>query len=310
MIVEFIDAHRSRWGVEPICTVLTEEAGVKIAPGTYYAFRDRAPSARTRRDTELKEEIMRIHSEPKARLYGIRKIHARLNREGISVARCTVERLCADLGVKGVIRGRRHPRTTVPGPESQRPVDLVNRAFTADAPNQIWVADLTYVATRSGWVYVAFVLDVYSRMIVGWQASTRMFTDLALDALTMGLFARRRAGQDVTGLIHHSDRGVQYRAVRYTARLAEAGAVASVGAKGDSYDNAMAEALNSLYKAEVIQQAPSWEGFEDVEAATADWVGWFNHERLHSMLKYQTPAEVETDYWARHKTPEPATTAA
>lgn len=300
MIVEFIDVHRSRWGVEPICTVLTTEAGIKIAPGTYYAHKSRPASARTLRDAQLKEEILRIHQDKKGRLYGIRKIHAQLNREGVDVARCTVERLCAELGVKGVSRHRRHPKTTVAGPASNRPVDLVNRSFTATAPNQIWVADLTYVATATGWVYVAFVLDVYSRMIVGWQASTRMFADLAIDALTMGIFARKRAGQDVTGLIHHSDRGVQYRAVRYTERLAEAGAMASVGAKGDSYDNAMAEALNSLYKAEVITQAPGWDGLDDVETATADWVGWFNHERIHSMLDYRSPAEVETDYWANH----------
>lgn len=310
MIVEFIDTHRHRWGIEPICAVLTNEAGIKIAPGTYYANKARPVSARALRDAELKEEIIRIHKDKQSRLYGIRKIHAQLNREGIDVARCTVERLCSELGVKGVSRRRRHPRTTVPGPASQRPVDLVNRHFTATAPNQIWVADLTYVATATGWVYVAFVLDVYSRMIVGWQASTRMFTDLALDALTMGIFARKRAGQDVTGLIHHSDRGVQYRAVRYAERLAEAGAVASVGAKGDSYDNAMAEALNSLYKAEVITQAPGWGGLDDVETATTDWVGWFNHERLHSMLGYRTPVEVEAEYWAGLAGPDQVATAA
>jgi putative transposase len=310
VIVEYIDAHRSRWGVEPICTVLTREADIKIAPGTYYARKTRPVSARAQRDTELKEEIMRIHSHPKTHVYGVRKIHAQLGRDGIQVARCTVERLCSDLGVRGVSRRRSHPKTTVAGSASQRPVDLVNRSFTATAPNQLWVADLTYVATTAGWVYVAFVLDVFSRMIVGWQASTRMFTDLALDALTMGIFARKRAGQDVTGLIHHSDRGAQYRAVRYTDRLAEAGAVASVGAKGDSYDNAMAESLNSLYKAEVITQAPGWEGLDDVETATADWVGWFNHERLHSMLDYRTPTEVEAQYWAGHTGPDQTATAA
>jgi putative transposase len=183
---------------------------------------------------------MRIHADKHMRVYGIRKIHAQLNREGIRVARCTVERLCAELGVHPVVRGRSHPRTTIPGGQANRPVDLVERQFVAEAPDRLWVADLTYVATRTGWVYVAFVLDVFSRTIVGWQASTRMFTDLALDALEMGLAARRRAGRDVTGLIHHSDRGVQYRAVRYTQRLAEVDAVASVGSKGDSYDNAMA----------------------------------------------------------------------
>lgn len=281
---------------------------MKIAPGTYYAHKNRPPSARSVRDTYLKEEIMRIHSDPMMRVYGIRKIHAQLLRDGIDVARCTVERLCRQLGIKGVVRGRRHPRTTVPGPADQRPCDLVERDFTAEAPNRLWVADLTYVATNSGWVYVAFVLDVYSRMIVGWQASTRMVTDLALDALSMGISARTRAGQDVTGLVHHSDRGVQYTAVRYTERLGQAHAVASVGAKGDSYDNAMAEALNSLYKAEVIQRYAGWDGHRDVEAATAEWVGWFNNHRLHSMLGYATPAEIEDYYWSRY--PDPVAVAA
>lgn len=300
MIVDFIDAHRNRWGVEPICTVLTEQADVQIAPGTYYAHKKRGPSARAQRDAYLIEEIMRIHAGPRSRVYGVRKIWAQLNREGITVARCTIERLCSKLGITGVVRRRSHPRTTIPGSENGRPVDLVERDFTADGPNQLWVADLTYVATRSGWVYVAFILDVYSRMIVGWKASTRMFTDLALDALDMALAARERAGQDVAGLVHHSDRGVQYRAVRYTSRLGEAGAVASVGRRGDSYDNAMAEALNSLYKAEVIGQRGVWDGLDDVEAETSDWVGWFNNDRLHSMLGYATPAETETIYWNNH----------
>lgn len=298
MIVAFIDANRHRWGVEPICTVLSAQADIPIAPGTYYAHKKRPASPRTRRDAWLREEIMRIHTDPKKRVYGIRKIWAQLNREGIVVARCTVERLCHQLGITGVVRRRAHPRTTIPAGEEGRPLDLVERQFTAEAPNQLWVADLTYVATRAGWVYVAFVLDVFSRMIVGWQASTRMFTDLALDALNMGLWARARAGQDVTGLVHHSDRGVQYRAARYTERLGAVDAVASVGTKGDSYDNAMAESLNSLYKAEVIGQRYEWEGLSRVEAATAEWVGWFNHERLHSMLGYSTPAEVEAIYWA------------
>ena len=231
------------------------------------------------------------------KVYGIRKIHAQLLKQDLLVARCTVERLCKLLGIRGQVRGR-FPRTTRPAPETRRPADLVNRQFHASAPNRLWVADITYVRTKSGWVYVAFVLDVYSRMIVGWQASTRMHVDLALDALKMGLFARRRAGQDLSALVHHSDRGVQYRAVRYTQSLEEASAVASVGSKGDSYDNAMAEALNSLYKHELIHLDGPWEGWEDVEAATAEWVGWFNHDRLHSMLGYKSPVEVEQAYWA------------
>ena len=305
MIVAFIDEHKHRWGIEPICRVLSENTEVKIAPGTYYAFVNREPSARARRDAVLKEHIMRIHAHPRMRVYGIRKIHAQLVREGHDVARCTVERLCRELGVRGTVRGR-WPRTTKPAPETGRPRDLVERDFTATAPDRLWVADLTYVRTQSGWVYVAFVLDVYSRMIVGWQTSTRMYTDLALDALQMGLAARRRAGRDVTGLVHHSDRGVQYRALRYAQTLDEAAAVASVGTKGDSYDNAMAEALNSLYKAELIFLDGPWAGRDDVEAATAQWVHWFNTERIHGMLDYRTPTQVETVYYEQH----PAATAA
>ncbi|WP_183321429.1 IS3 family transposase [Flexivirga oryzae] len=301
VVVAFIDEHRHRWGVEPICRVLSTELDVKIAPGTYYAHKKRPPSARARRDAELKEEIMRIHADRRMRVYGIRKIHAQLNRDGIDVARCTVERLCKQLGIRGTVRGK-FPRTTRPAPETGRPKDLVDRQFVAAAPNKLWVADITYVRTETGWVYVAFVLDVFSRMIVGWQASTRMYTDLALDALNMGLFARRRAGHDVNGLVHHSDRGVQYRALRYAHRLEEADAVASVGSRGDSYDNAMAEALNSLYKAELIHLDGPWDGIDDVETATADWVAWFNHHRIHSMLNYQPPVEVEAAYWTQHAT--------
>lgn len=297
MIVAFIDEHKATWGIEPICRTLTEEFGLKIAPGTYYAFKNREPSARARRDGELKEEIMKVHTHRRKRVYGIRKIHAELNRNDVPVARCTIERLCRDLGVRGTVRGP-WPRTTKPAPETGRPADLVERDFTAGAPNRLWVADLTYVRTESGWVYVAFILDVFSRMIVGWQTSTRMYTDLALDALNMGLWHRKRAGHNVTGLKHHSDRGVQYRALRYTQTLAEADAVASVGSRGDSFDNAMAEALNSLYKAELIHLQGPWRGRDDVEAATAEWVHWFNTERLHSMLDYQTPAEVEAAHAA------------
>ncbi|MDF3312193.1 IS3 family transposase [Rhodococcus sp. T2V] len=300
VIVAFIDEHKHRWGIEPICRVLSENTEIKIAPGTYYAFIGREPSARARRDAVLKEHIMRIHTHPRMRVYGIRKIHAQLVREGHEVARCTIERLCRELGVRGTVRGK-WPRTTKPAPETDRPRDLVERDFTATAPNQLWVADLTYVRTHSGWVYVAFVLDVFSRRIVGWQTSTRMYTDLALDALKMGLWSRRRAGQDVTGLVHHSDRGVQYRALRYAQALDAAEAVASVGSKGDSFDNAMAEALNSLYKAELIFLDGPWAGWEDVEAATAQWVHWFNTERVHGMLEYRTPTEVEAAYYAQSR---------
>ncbi|WP_425558049.1 IS3 family transposase, partial [Demequina sediminis] len=292
-VVAYVDAHRHdvvdgrEVGVEPICTVLSE-AGVQIAPSGYYAAKIRPPSARAVRDAELIVDIRHAH---KANLgvYGARKIHAELNREGIAVARCTVERLMRADGLRGITREKSRKTTFGDGAETDRPADLVERQFTADGPNQLWVADLTYVRTHAGWTYVAFVLDVFSRMIVGWQVSTSLRTDLALDALEMGLWTRQRAGQDVSGLIHHSDRGVQYRAIRYSERLAEAEAVASVGSRGDSYDNAMAEALNSLFKAEcirnpVMRPKGGWKSVTDVEIATAEYVDWFNHRRLHGEI--------------------------
>jgi len=230
-------------GVEPICKALSE-AGVQIAPSGYYAAKNRAPSARAVRDAELIDDIKTAH-RANLGVYGARKIHAELNREGIPVARCTVERLMKQIGLQGIRRDKTRKTTYGDGAETDRPLDLVKRQFAADGPNQLCVADLTYVRTHAGWTYVAFVLDVFSRMIVGWQVSTSLRTDLALDALDMGIWTRQRAGQDVTGLVHHSDRGVQYRAIRYSERLAEAEAIASVGSRGDSYDNAMAEALNS-----------------------------------------------------------------
>jgi putative transposase len=301
VLVDYIDAHRDRFGVEPICTVL-KDAGVQIAPSTYYAAKNRPPSTRAVRDAELVTDIRNAY---KANLgvYGARKIHAELNREGVTVARCTVERLMRAEGIRGIPREKTRKTTIGDGAETQRPADLVDRTFIATAPNQLWVADLTYVRTHSGWTYVAFVLDVFSRMIVGWQVSTSLRTDLALDALDMGLWSRRRVGQDVTGLIHHSDRGVQYRAIRYTERLAEAEAVASVGSKGDSYDNAMAEALNSLFKAEcirnpVMRPKGGWKSVADVEIAVAEYVDWFNHRRLHGEIGLIPPAEYETIHWA------------
>ncbi|WP_425309671.1 IS3 family transposase [Ammonicoccus fulvus] len=301
VLVDYIDQHRDRFGVEPICAVL-KDAGVQIAPSTYYAARKRPPSARAVRDAELVAQIKVAH---KANLgvYGARKIHAELNRKGVEVARCTVERLMRAEGLRGITREKTRKTTIVEGAQTQRPEDLVQREFVASGPNQLWVADLTYVRTHAGWTYVAFVLDVFSRMIVGWQVSTSLRTDLALDALDMGLWARRRAGQDVTGLVHHSDRGVQYRAVRYTERLAEADAVASVGSKGDSYDNAMAEALNSLFKAEcirnpVMRPTGGWKSVVDVEIAVAEYVDWYNHRRLHGEIGLVPPAEYETHHWA------------
>lgn len=233
----YIDAHRHdvvderEVGVEPICAVL-KKAGVAIAPSSYYAAKSRPPSARAVRDAELVEDI-RVAHKANLGVYGARKIHAELNREGIQVARCTVERLMKAQGLRGIAREKTRKTTIGEGAETERPLDRAQRRFVATAPTQLWVADLTYVRTHAGWTYVAFVLDVFSRMIVGWQVSTSLRTDLALDALDMGLWTRRRAGQDVTGLVHHSDRGVQYRAIRYTERLAEAEAVASVGSKGD-----------------------------------------------------------------------------
>jgi len=307
VVVEYIDAHRGRivegkeLGVEPICEVL-RDAGVQIAASTYYAARTRPASARAVRDAELVEDIKIAH---KANLgvYGARKIHAELNREGITVARCTVERLMRAQGLRGIPREKTRKTTVSGGAQTERPEDLVKRKFVATAPNQLWVADLTYVRTHAGWVYVAFVLDVFSRMIVGWQVSTSLRTDLALDALDMGLWARQRAGRDVAGLTHHSDRGVQYRAIRYTERLAQAEAVASVGSKGDSYDNAMAEALNSLFKAECIRNPAmrptgGWKSVNDVEIAVAEYVDWFNHRRLHGELGLTPPAEFEANHWA------------
>jgi putative transposase len=217
---------------------------VEIALSTYYAAKDRAPSARAVRDAELVPQIRRVHKD-NIGVYGAKKVWAQLNREGVQVARCTVERLMRTEGLCGIRREKTRKTTIGEGAETERPADLVDRQFVADAPNQLWVADLNYVRTHAGWVYVAFILDVFSRMVTGWQVSTSLRTDLALDALDMGLWSRKRAGQNVTGLTHHSDRGVQYRAIRYTERVAEAAAVASVGSRGDSYDNAMAEALNS-----------------------------------------------------------------
>ena len=301
MLVEYIDGHRGRFGVEPICQAL-REAGLQIAPSTYYAAKTRPPSARAVRDTALIEDI-RIAHKANLGVYGARKIHAELNRSGVPVARCTVERLMRQEGIQGIRRDKSRKTTVGEGAETERPEDLVERRFEATAPNQLWVADLTYIRTHAGWVYAAFVIDVFSRRVVGWQTSTNMRTDLALDALDMGLWQRQRTGQDISGLIHHSDRGVQYRAIRYTERLAEADAVASVGSKGDSYDNAMAEAFNSLFKAEcirnpVMRPKGGWASIRDVEIAVVEYVDWFNHRRLHGEIGLVPPAEAEATYWA------------
>jgi putative transposase len=287
-VVRFIDVHRERWGVEPICRVL------QFAPSTYYAATTRPPSARELRDGELKAAIRRVWDESFG-VYGADKVWAQLKREGVRAARCTVERLMRALGLRGVARGKARARTTLADETAPRPADLVRREFRAPAPDRLWVADLTYVATASGWVYVAFVVDVFSRFVVGWQASRSLRAELALDALEMALWRRRRRRLD--GLVHHSDRGAQYLAVRYTERLAEAGAVASVGSRGDSYDNALAESFNGLYKAELIHHRGPWHGLEDLAYATLGYVDWFNHRRLHGELGMVPPAEFEAIHY-------------
>jgi len=293
-VIRYIDAHRDQFGVEPICTTL------QVAQSTYYAAKQRQPCARRIRDEQLKREIARVWGE-NFRVYGADKIWTQLNREGVPVARCTVERLMRSLGLQGARRGK-VKRTTIPDELSVRPADLVERRFQASAPNRLWVSDLTYVKTHTGWVYVAFVVDVYSRFVVGWQASTSLRSDLALDALEMAIFARRDRNLD--GLIHHSDRGVQYLSIRYTERLGQAGVVNSVGSRGDSYDNALAESFNGLYKTELIRRQGPWRGVDDVEFATLEWVDWFNHRRLHSEIGMIPPAEHETTYY-RQTTKEP-----
>lgn len=282
-----INHLRDDFGVEPVCRELD------LSVSAYNARRRRPKSDRRRRDERLIEDIRRIHTAS-GQTYGARRIHRQLRREGVHAARCTIERLMCEDGLEGVIRGQRR-RTTFPEPAAPRPPDLVNRHFEASRPNQLWVADLTYVRTWSGWVYVAFVLDVYSRMIVGWQLATHMRTDLPLDALEMALW--RRGIKKGSGLIHHSDRGSQYVSIRYGERLLEAGASASVGSVADSYDNAMAEALNGTFKAELIEQQGPWRDSDQVERALVRWVGWYNTERLHSALGYLPPEEFEAEYY-------------
>jgi transposase InsO family protein len=236
-------------------------------------------------------------------VYGADKVWAQLNREGTRVARCTVERLMRSQGIQGARRGRVWKRTTIGDDTLSRPADLVERQFHASGPNRLWVADLTYVKTHSGWVYVAFVIDVFSRCIVGWQASTSLRSDLAIDALEMAIYAR--SDRDLDGLIHHSDRGVQYLAIRYTERLAEAGVVNSVGSKGDSYDNALAESFNGLYKTELIHRQGPWRNVEHVEWATLTYVDWFNNRRIHNEIGKIPPAELEANYYRQIDTTQP-----
>ncbi|WP_155836879.1 IS3 family transposase [Paraburkholderia mimosarum] len=300
----FIDQHRDTFGVEPICKVL------RIAPSGYrrHAAQLRDParrSVRAIRDERLRPEIERVW-RANMQAYGADKVWKQMNRERIAVARCTVERLMKQLGLRGVMRGKR-VRTTVPDAMAPRPLDRVNRQFKAARPNQLWVSDFTYVSTWQGWLYVAFVIDVFARRIVGWRVSTSMTTDFVLDALEQALYARR-PGDDGT-LIHHSDRGSQYVSIRYSERLAEAGIEPSVGSRGDSYDNALAETINGLYKAELIHRR-TWKTRESVELATLEWVAWFNHHRLMEPLGYIPPAEAEANYYRQLETAaaEPALT--
>ncbi|MGH9260083.1 MAG: IS3 family transposase [Acidimicrobiales bacterium] len=290
-MTRFIDTHREEFGVEPICTLL------QVAPSTYYAQRTRPLSARALRDAQLKVEIKRVW-DANYQVYGARKIWRQLGREGIQVGRDHVARLMGELGICGVVRGAKR-RTTTPAAGDQRPTDLVNRDFTAPAPNRLWVADLTYVATWAGFCYAAFIIDAFSRMIVGWRVATTLRAELALDALEMAVWARQDTQLD--GLVHHSDRGGQYLAVRYTQRLADEGVVASVGSRGDSYDNALAEAVNGLYKAELIGRHGPWRTAEQVELATLAWVQWWNQRRLHGALGHIPPAEHEAIYYRKHQ---------
>lgn len=287
----FVDEYREEFGVEPICHALA------FAPSTYYAVKKRQadPSARSRRDAELMVEIRRIH-EASDGIYGADKVWRQLRREGIQVARCTVERLMRRDGLEGVRRARRR-RTTIPGAQAQRPRDLVDRDFTAEAPNRLWVSDFTYVMSWSGVIYVAFVIDVFSRRIVGWKADTNMRTELVLDTLEMALWARGRDGIPLAeGMISHSDAGSQYTSFALTTRLVDAGIDPSVGSVGDAYDNALAESTIGLYKAEKINRRGPWKTLADVELATLEWVDWYNHARLHSACDYRPPAEYESLY--------------
>jgi putative transposase len=290
-VIAFVDQHRQQHGVEPLCRAL------QIAPSGYrkHAARKRNPALlppRAKRDGVLTPQVQQAWDSNR-QVYGAVKVWRQLRRQQVLVARCTVERLMRRLGLRGVMRGKA-VRTTVPDAKAPCPLDRVNRQFKAERPNQLWVSDFTYVSTWQGFVYVAFVVDVYARCIVGWRVSSSMRTDFVLDALEQALYARR---PERDALVHHSDRGSQYVSIRYSERLAEAGIEPSVGSKGDSYDNALAETINGLYKAEVIHRRSSWKTREAVEMATLEWVSWFNHHRLLEPIGYVPPAEAEAAYY-------------
>jgi transposase InsO family protein len=290
MMVAFIDAHRAAYGVESIC------AQLPIAPSQYYEHKAREAQPerlppRLRRDRVLAQEIRRVYAE-NFEVYGARKVWRQLGREGFALARCTIERLMRNLGLQGVVRGRKC-RTTIRDEHAERPLDLVNRQFLASRPNELWVADFTYVATWSGFVYVAFVIDVFARRIIGWRVARSMHTELVLDALEQALWAR----SDAKGVVHHSDAGSQYLSIRYTDRLAEARVEPSVGSIAHSYDNALAETIIGLYKTELIHRRGPWRHIDAVEYATLEWVDWFNHRRLLESIGNVPPAELEVSYY-------------
>jgi putative transposase len=290
-----------RWGVQSICAGLVE-LGVQIAPSTYYEHVDREPSVREVRHEALKPQIERIHAANYG-VYGARKVWLALNREGITVARCTVERLMGELGLSGAVRGR-VKRTTLADPTAARPADLVSRQFGPPAPNRLWVADLTYVSTWSGFAYVAFVTDAYARRILGWRVAATMATSMLLDSIEQAIWTRQREGVfDLKDVVHHTDRGSQYTSIRFTERLSEAGIQPSVGAVGSSYDNALAETINGLYKTELIKPRKPWRTIEEVELATAEWVDWFNHRRLYEYCGDIPPVDLEAAYYAQHQRP-------
>jgi len=296
-MIAFIDDHREAYGVEPICRVL------RIAPSTYHAHVARRTdlakaSPRVRRDQVLMEQIRRVH-EANFGVYGARKVWRQLGREDIAVARCTVQRLMRQMGLRGAVRGK-ETRTTIADKASPCPADKVNRQFRAPHPNALWVSDFTYVATWQGFVYVAFVIDVFARRIVGWRVSRTAHADFVLDALEQALHDRRPVKG---GLIHHSDRGSQYVAIRYTERLPEAGIEPSVGSVGDSYDNALAETINGLFKTEVIRRRGPWRSLEAVEFATLEWVDWYNNRRLLEPIGNMPPAEAEARCYAQIEAP-------
>jgi putative transposase len=303
VVVEFIDAYKDRFGVVPICRVLSEHH-CGIAPSSYYAYRSRPPSARALSDQLMLAEVVRVQRDQRIGrgLYGARKVWLQLRREDITVARCTVERLMRLAGLAGVRRGALR-RTTRRDRAAARPPDLVDRQFHADAPNQLWVVDFTYVPTWQQTAYTALVIDVYSRRIVGWRCASSMPTELPLDALEMALYTRTRSGEDIAGVIHHSDAGAQYTSIRYATRLADAGALASIGSVGDSYDNALAETTIGLYKTECADYEGPWLTVEALELATLIWVDWWNETRLHSSIGDIPPVEYEHNYHRAQRTP-------